>query len=234
MKTAIVTGASSGIGLAISKKLLQLGFQVHGLSRNIDRSGIADEKFIKHSIDIRDTKKVQAWTKKVIETSDSIDVLVNNAGVGFFAPHEEISVDHITQMVETNLLAPMLMTQLFLRELKKSKGFVIQIASVTALESSSFGCTYSATKAGLRQFGSSLFEETRKSGVKVVTLFPDMTKTHFFDHQNFTTEDAPDAHILPECIANAVENILTQRDGTIITEMTIRPQKLQIKKKKSG
>ncbi len=231
MKTAIVTGASSGIGLAISRELVAMKYCVHGLARDFTKCDFKSENFIHHSIDIRNTNALAQWADKIIQEEERFDVLINNAGVGVFAPHEEISSEQITQMVETNFLAPLILTKLFLREIKKQKGFIIQIASVSALEASSFGAVYSATKAGLRQFGLSLFEETRKSGVKTVTIYPDMTKTNFFDHQNFTTEEAPDTHLLAECVSGAVKTILTQRDGTVVTEMVVRPQRLQIKKK---
>ena len=107
-------------------------------------------------------------------------------------------------------------------------GLVIDIASTAALEPGRFGCAYTATKAGLHQFGLSLFDEVRKSGVKVVTIYPDMTKTPFYDNTHFQPHDDPECYITPECVADAVQQALNQREGTVTTQIVLRPQRIQV------
>ena len=126
----------------------------------------------------------------------------------------------------------MLFRSLLLREIKKSAGFIINISSITAKKSSTHGCAYAATKAGLSHFATSLFDEVRKSGVKVVTIHPDITKTPFYDDLDFMYGDDAQSYIMPESVAQAVENILKQPEGTVISELTIRPQKHMISRKK--
>jgi hypothetical protein len=183
--------------------------------------------------DVSDVKQLMATVEEILKNADSVDVLVNNAGLGYFGPHEEIRISDIEEMVKTNLLAPLIATRLLLRELKKSKGFVINVSSITALKPSVFGGAYAATKAGLRHFGNSLFEEVRKSGVKVVTIIPDIVKTAFYDKLNFKEHGDEASYITAACVADAIETILKQREGTIISEITIRPQKHMIEKKKA-
>lgn len=224
MKSAIVTGASSGIGLEISKRLLKLNYRVYGISRDFSKVKFDDSNFVKVNCDIT---KIEELTEKVkqINKTEEIYILVNNAGVGFFGPHEELNVSKIHAMVATNLEAPLILTQLLLRKLKKNSGFIINISSITAKKWSTYGCAYAATKAGLSHFASSLFEETRKTGVKVVTIHPDMTKTNFYDNSNFREGDNEETYITTKCIADAVYMILSQREGTVVTDITIRPQK---------
>jgi len=232
MRAAIVTGASSGIGLEVSKKLVEMGYKVYGIARDFSKTAFDDANFVKIQCDVRNTGELCRVVKDIKDKEDDIYILVNNAGVGFFGPHEQLKVQHIEQMVATNLQAPLILTNLLLREIKKSAGFIINISSITAKKSSTHGCAYAATKAGLSHFATSLFDEVRKSGVKVVTIHPDITKTPFYDDLDFMYGDDAQSYIMPESVAQAVENILKQPEGTVISELTIRPQKHMISRKK--
>lgn len=232
MKTAIVTGASSGIGLETAKKLVSLNYRVYGLARDFTKTKWQHDHFVKVTCNVSDVKQLKVSITQIIEKENSIDLLMNNAGIGYFGPHEEIRTEHIEEMVKTNLLAPLILVRLILRELKKSEGYIINISSITALKSSVFGVAYAATKAGIRHFGNSLFDEVRKSGVKVVTINPDIVQTSFYDHLDFKEHEDPESYITSKCVADAVETILKQRKGTILSEITIRPQKHLIEKKK--
>lgn len=231
MKTAIVTGASSGIGFSISKRLLEMGFRVYGLSRSIHETDFTHDNFIKLNCNVSEINELSKAIAHIKDNEAEIHVLVNNAGIGYFGPHEQIKPAHIEQMVTTNLLAPLTATNLLLRELRKSKGFIINISSITAKKSSTHGAAYAATKAGLSHFALSLSDETRKSGVKVVTIHPDMTKTNFYNNADFKEGSDPESYITAECVSDAVEFILNQRTGTVISDITIKPQKHMIERK---
>ncbi|WP_066495227.1 SDR family NAD(P)-dependent oxidoreductase [Abyssisolibacter fermentans] len=230
MNTAIVTGASSGIGLSIAVKLIDLGYKVYGIARDFSKIDYENSNFIKVCCDITDTPNLTKEIKRIRKEED-IYILVNNAGIGYFGMHEEINPAKLSKMVATNFQAPLVITHLLLRSIKKSQGYIINISSITATKPSRFGCAYAATKAGISHFSISLYEEVRKYGVKVVTIQPDMTKTNFYDNSNFREGDDEESYITPDCVAKAVETILTQRDGTIITNITIQPQKHMIKRK---
>lgn len=233
MAVAIVTGASSGIGLSISRKLVEMGFVVHGLSRG-EIPGPGHERLIAEPCDLTDLLSLESATERILRVSDSLDLLVNCAGVGRFGPHETLRVADLEEMVRTNLLAPIVLTRLSLRHLRRARGTVINIASTAAVTPHRFGAAYSATKAGLLRFGESLFQEVRKSGVRVVTLLPDMTTTPFYDRLDFAPDDDPQCHITPECVADAVAQALTMREGTVVTQMTIQPQRVGVKRKGGG
>lgn len=229
MKSAIVTGASSGIGLKICEKLVNMGFKVYGFARDFSKTQYDNENFIKVNCDITKTNELVEKVKKI--NKEEIYILVNNAGVGFFGPHEELNPAKIHSMVATNLEAPLILTNILLRDIKKSQGFIINISSITAKKISTYGCAYSATKAGISHFSESLFEETRKYGVKVITIHPDMTKTSFYDNANFKEADEEGFYISTETVAEAVEMALSQKSGTVITDITLVPQKHKIVRK---
>ena len=228
-KSAIVTGASAGIGSEISRRLCGLGFEVFGIGREFKEP--AEEQLF-HPIvcDLLDTQQLLQNIKDIAARGD-VSVLVNNAGVAYYGLHEELNPKKIQQMVRTNMEVPMILTQQLLRHLKANRGFVINISSVTAQSSSPYGCAYGATKAGLAGFSRSLFDEARKYGVKVVTIYPDMTKTDLYRNADFTVGEEEASYLLPKEIADAVSFILKQREGAVVSEITVKPQIHRIKRK---
>lgn len=230
-EVAIVTGASSGIGYAISRKLSALGYEVFGFGRDFDKvEWQTDDNVHRIICDLLDTDKLCASVKQ-IATQHRIGVLVNNAGIGYYGLHEELSPEKIKKLIRTNLEVPMILTQQLLRHLKKNSGYVINISSVTATQSNPHGCAYGAVKAGLASFSHSLFDETRKYGVKVVTIFPDITQTNLYRNADFREGDEIESYLLPEDVAKAVEFILNQREGVIVSDITLKPQIHRIKRK---
>lgn len=227
-KAAIVTGASSGIGLAIGEKLAAMGYEVFGFGRDFEKNQMPN--FHAVVCDILDTEDMCRHVKQ-IAARYPVHVLVNNAGVGYYGLHEELNPNKIKELVRVNLETPMILTQQLLRRLKQHAGYVINIASVTACETNPHGCAYGATKAGLRSFSHSLFQETRKYGVKVVTIYPDMTKTNLYRNADFMQGDEQASYLLPNEVADAVEYIIGQREGIVVTDLTLRPQLHRVKKK---
>ena len=138
---------------------------------------------------------------------------------------EELSAKAITELTAVNFTAPLLLTNLFLRDLKKNKGHLLCISSVTASKTNNtHGCAYGATKAGLSSFAKSLFEEVRKYGVRVTVLAPDMTKTELYRNASFTASEDTDAALTPEEVADYALFALTAREGLNLTELTMQPQ----------
>lgn len=223
MGNIVVTGASSGIGCAIAHYLHSQGHHIIALSR-----GQVDTRFQSIACDLADTKSIaQALAK--LDKEPEITALVNAAGIGIFEPHEELNAQSIERLVQINLTAPMLLAQAFLRRIKAQKGFILNITSIEATRQAKFSALYSASKAGLRAFGLSLFEEVRKSGVQVITINPDMTDTPFFDALHFKPH--ADAVLDPQSITAMIDAALKLPERATITELTIRPQYFKIEKK---
>lgn len=232
-EAAIVTGASSGIGCAISRKLCEMGYEVFGLGRDFSKIQMGEDGFRPVVCNVLETDKLCACVKQ-ITSQCQLRILVNNAGVGYYGLHEELNPQKIKELVRTNLEVPMILTQQLLRHLKKHAGYVINIASVTANESNPHGCAYGATKAGLASFSHSLFDEVRKYGVKVMTIFPDMTKTNLYRNADFREGDESGTYLVPEEVAEAVEFMLSQREDMIVSDLTLKPQIHRIKRKRTA
>lgn len=240
-QAAIVTGASSGIGREISRVLLQKGYEVFGIGRDFKKtvqeretsSEYKDAHFHPVVCDLLDTEELLSLIKQIRRDYD-IYILVNNAGVAYYGLHEEMNAKKIQTMVRTNLEVPLILSNLLLRDLKRQAGYIINISSVTAQQSNPHGCTYGATKAGLSGFSKSLFDETRKYGVKVITIQPDMTKTDLYRNADFCQGEEQESYLHPREVADAVEYALNQREGMVVTEITLRPQIHRIGRKASN
>lgn len=230
MKKVVVTGASSGIGKEITARLLKLGYEVIGVSRNIKKEDFESQFFKPLQADLSNEASTVEICKNL--SKENIFILINCAGFGRFEPHEELSAKTITDMVFLNLTAPMLLTNALLRDLKKNSGYLININSIEALKSNKFAGVYSATKSGLKAFGDSLFEETRKSALSVTNINPDMTQSNFYSNLRFETSANEDEKLLASDIADAVEHILNMRKGAVVSEYTVRSLNFGITKKR--
>lgn len=236
---ALVTGASSGIGCAISMRLLALGYEVYGIGRSFSEASsfrlCEDIHFHPMVFDLQETRKLPALVKSLQtewkQAGGEFALLVNNAGTAYYGLHEELRAENISEMVRVNLEVPMILTQQLLRLLKQNQGAIVNISSVTALSSNPHGVAYGATKAGLLSFSRSLFDEARKYGVRVTAILPDMTDTKLYRHADFQADPAMDAHLEPEDVADAVEYALTARAGSCVPEIVLRPQLHRIQKK---
>lgn len=235
-QAAIVTGVSSGIGLAIAKSLCEMGYVVYGFGRNFERKEVEEaiktyaENFQPVVCDLLDTARL-CDEVNVIRKKDTIRILVNAAGVGYYGLHEELSVKQIQTLVRTNLEVPMLLTNRLLRTLKENHGYIMNVSSITAKKTNPHGCAYGATKSGITNFGESLFEEARKYGVKVTNLHPDMTDTNLYRDADFACSDEDGCALWSAEVADVVRYVLSQREGVVVPDITIRPQYHRIARK---
>lgn len=226
MKTAIVTGASSGIGKKIAEVLSKNGYYVLAFGRIFDDA--ENENIKKICCDFMNINVLSEIITKIGKEYD-VNVLVNCAGIAYYGLHEELNTKKINEMVAVNVTAPIVITQILLRNLKKTKGHIINISSVTAEKSNPYGACYGATKSALLSFSKSIFDEARKYGVKVTAVCPDMTETNLYRNANFETDKDELCYITPEEIAKNVLDILNMRIN--VSQITLQPQKHRISKK---
>jgi len=208
----ILTGASGGIGSALEKILS--GYEIITVCRNC-----------KIKLDFNDLNSVKNLKIKDVKG------IIHNSGIGYFGQFEDISAKKIEEMTKVNFLAPMIITKNHLKEIKKNKGFIINISSASALSPAKMGVVYGSTKAALRHFGLSLFEEVRKSGVKVCNIIPDITLSGFHKNAYFSPSKEELAHIKPENIAKIVKDIIEAPQNIVIEEIVIKPQIFRLEKK---
>lgn len=225
MQIALVSGASSGIGYAIVQKLLKLNYKVYGIGRDF-KNKIEHINFIPIVLDLNNINDIISITDTI---DDKISLLINSAGFGIFKELEYFKSDEISSMIDINLKAPLILTNLFINDLKNNSGHIINISSIESTKHSRLSTIYTSTKAALRAFSLTLFEEARKNGIRVSNINPDITDTPFFDKLSFKPTNDKTTHLLASQIANSVEFIIKDRD-MIITDITIRAQKFKLQK----
>lgn len=227
MTKAIVTGASKGIGLEITKRLLSRGWFVYGIGRNFDNLSLGDN-FSPLVVNLKDGKRLFDEVKKICR---GVTLLINSAGVGAFAPHEEISPEKIREIMAVNAEAPMIISGIMLREMKRhGGGRIINISSYAAKHTSPHGAVYGASKAALTAFSDSIFAEGRKFGVYITAVHPDITRTGFYEKAPFEPKRGDDFALSPSDVADAVEFIINADHP--IKEITLLPKKQGIVYKK--
>ena len=224
MDVAIVTGAATGTGLAVSRKLINMGFRVYGLGGNYSEISFSHDYFVPTPCDLADMEEVKDRVDAILERESDIILVVNNAKVypaqNFSDP---INLAEYDRVLKINLLCPLALIRLALPSLVKLGGYIINIAPNTST-SARGGPIGAASAGGLQWMGETLFEELRDHGVRVTTLFPQMNRFRAAGSLPIP-EDSPQSVIDPACVADAVGQILKHRDGNLISEMIIRPQK---------
>ncbi len=225
-KIAIVTGASSGLGAAISKALVEAGATVFGLARNMNalqevKKNIGS-KFISVSLDITDEKAVKKWFAETFSEEKSPDILVNNAGTGSFGKIDDMPSEEWHKMVNTNLNGMYYITSETVRLMKPKKEgtHIINIGSILGVTTRAEGAAYSATKYAISGFSESLFKELREYNIKVTCLNPGSIDTNFFKTSGINSHENM---LRPEDIASTLLHILQTPDNMLISEMTVRP-----------
>ena len=226
-KIAIVTGASSGIGAEFSKILIESGAKTYGLARNIDKlnsiKAHLGEQFIPVQVDITKYKDMEHWVETTFGDAHLPDVLVNNAGVGYFAEVDQLSLDQWHGMLDVNLSGVFYLTRLIVPLMKENEKVchIVNIASIAGLVGNPQISGYNATKFGLRGFSESLFKELRFDGIKVSCFFPGSIATNFFN-----SIDAVQLHpnmMQPIDIAKTLKYVLETPDNFLINEIVMRP-----------
>ncbi len=174
-KVVVVTGASSGIGLATATRLARSGHRVYGLARRPFESDL----FQCFQADVTDLSAVEGVLQTVCEREGRIDAVVNNAGMGIAGAVEYATPENIQRIFDINLTALVKISSVAVKYLKKTKGNLVNIGSVAGALPIPFQACYSATKAGVANFSLALDGEVRRFGVKVTCIQPGDTKTGF-------------------------------------------------------
>jgi len=233
-RTVLVTGASSGIGRAIARQLLQLDHHVLGVSRDVSKFTKPLTNFSPIQLDLAALNELPKQLKQLQSDFPNIDAVVFCAGIGQFGGLEEFSYPQIEQLLTINFTSSAFLSRALLPGLKrKAHSDLIFIGSEAALKGSRKGALYCASKFAVRGFTQALREECSKSNVRVCLINPGMVKTPFFDDLAFEPGDDDSQFILPEDVAEAVCYVLTSRSQIVIDEINLSPLNKVVKFKKS-
>jgi short-subunit dehydrogenase len=185
---ALVTGASSGIGLATARALRREGFRVFGTSRK--RTGDNSDGITMLVCDVTDDASVQQAVHEVQSREGRIDLLVNNAGIGLLGGAEESSQEQVKALFDVNVFGVMRMTNAVLPMMRRQQiGRIINLSSVLGLIPAPYNALYAATKHAVEGYSESLDHEVRTQGIRVVLIEPGVTRTAF--EENITRPDHP-------------------------------------------
>lgn len=182
-KTALVTGASSGMGKSIAKRLIQDGYQVFVAARRVDNmADLAALGAQPLRIDVSRDEEIVAGVETILAQTGGVDVLINNAGFGLYGPVEEIPLAEARYQFEVNVFGAARLTQLLLPAMRDRKaGTIVNITSMGGKIYTVLGAWYHATKHALEGWSDSLRLEVEPFGIRVVIVEPGLIETGFGD-----------------------------------------------------
>jgi 3-oxoacyl-[acyl-carrier protein] reductase len=226
-KVAYITGGSKGIGLGIAKSLLDKGMRVAITGRKLSSVELAAASLSKDASMIlpleSDVSSYASEAKAIQATLDhfgQLDVLVANAGVGHFASIENLAPEQWKETIDTNLTGVFNSVKACIGPLKKTKGYIITIASLAGANFFETASAYNASKFGLVGFTQAIMLDLRKHGIKVTTIMPGSVATHFANH---IPNEADVWKIQPEDIGQIVSDLLEMNPRTLPSKIEVRP-----------
>jgi NAD(P)-dependent dehydrogenase (short-subunit alcohol dehydrogenase family) len=226
-QVALVTGASRGIGLAIARRLGQMGARVSICARNaanleLAASGLraAGIQVLALRTDLTRGPEIATLVGETQRTLGPVDILVNNAGIGIFGPFHEQTETDWNAVMDTNLKSVFLISRAVAPEMIRRKtGHIINISSLAGKSTFTNGAIYCASKWGLLGLSGCMAEELRAHGIRVSAICPGSVATEFSPHAG----KDPSKMLQPEDVAHAVEALATQAPGSFISEVQMRP-----------
>lgn len=231
-RSILVTGASSGIGLETTHKLLAEGHQVIGIARNFSHANIEHSNFIPISLDLCQLTNLPQALSMLSKNHPEINGLIACAGQGRFGNLETFSFGQIRELMDLNFTSHAYLVKTLMPQFKRLEhSDIIFMGSESALEGGRQGAIYSATKFALRGFAQSLRKESAKSGVRITMINPGMVKTPFFEALHFKPGAAEENYIEASDVAEVILSVLKMRPETVIDEINLSPLKRVIVRK---
>ncbi|WP_413531586.1 SDR family oxidoreductase [Empedobacter brevis] len=226
-KVAYITGGTKGIGLGIAKSLVENGLKVAISGRNIDdvekaRHYLGNQNVLAIQSDVRHFEDEQNAVKQIIEAFGRLDVVIANAGLGKFAPVDELSLEDWNAMIETNLTGVFHTMKASVEALKASKGNYISIASLAGTNFFANGAGYNASKFGVVGFTQAAMLDLRNYDIKCTTIMPGSVTSNFNDHVP-NSEDG--WKIQPEDLGQMVVDLLKMNPNVLPSKIEVRPTK---------
>ena len=227
-KIAIVTGAGRGIGKAIALALGKAGAyvvvsartrpEIEAVAKEIETLGAKAHAIV---ADVSVESDVTSLVKRTVDRFGTVDVLINNAGIGSFENVSELPVEQFDRMWEVNMRGVFLATKEVLPFMKKQRrGDILNIASLASRNAFVGGSGYCATKWALLGFSRCLMLEVREDNIRVITLCPGSVETAFGDHAAIKNSPAIPK---PEDIARVAIDTLLMPRHVMVSEVDIRP-----------
>jgi len=223
-KTALITGASSGIGMATARLLLAQGYRIIGISRRGQVAEFEADNFYPVALDLARLEQLESQVNELIKT-ETIDCFIHAAGQGHFGSIEQFSVTQIETSIRVNLTSAMVICRSLLPALRRQRrGRIICIGSESALQAGKKGALYCAAKYGMRGFCQSLREDCSSDGIQVSLVNPGMVRSPFFDQLSFEPGPAAENAIETADVAEIIWQILRSSPDIVIDEVNLSPR----------
>ncbi|PSL26120.1 SDR family oxidoreductase [Dyadobacter jiangsuensis] len=227
-KTALITGGSKGIGYGIAEALIRDGIRVAITSRsqqNADEAAntlnkIREGYALALESDVRSLPSQEKAVQTVLSQWGRLDYFIANAGVGHFAPIQELSAELWQETIDINLTGVFFSAKASIAALTESKGYFINIASLAGTNFFANGTAYNASKFGLVGFSQAMMLDVRNAGVKVTTIMPGSVATEFNNHE---PSDKDAWKIQPEDIGQIVSDLIKMPARTLPSKIEVRP-----------
>ena len=227
MKTALITGGSRGIGLGIADALLKEGYAVAITGRDperlkqveAERSGMVPGRLLTRVCDVRDAHAQRQLVADIRSRFGTIDVLVANAGIGHFAPIDQLTLEQWHETIDINLTGVFHSIQACLDDLKSSRGYIFTISSLAGTNFFAAGSAYNASKFGLTGFTQAVMLDLRKYGIRVSTIMPGSVATDFGGGR----KGDESWKIQPEDIGQLIADLLRIDARTLPSKIEVRP-----------
>jgi NADP-dependent 3-hydroxy acid dehydrogenase YdfG len=232
-QTALVTGASSGIGRAIAEALGAAGAHLHLVGRDVDRLAAVAESIGRanqavtttiHAAEFTDDEAVRVLAARVVEASPALDVLVHAAGVAHLGRTRDAKLADLDHTWAVNVRAVYALTQALLTAVCAARGQVVLVNSGAGLNARAGWGQYAMSKFALRAFGDALREELKPDGVRVISLYPGRTASPMQSdvHAQEGKAYEPARFIQPEHLATLLVTALSMPPGTQVHELSVR------------
>jgi NADP-dependent 3-hydroxy acid dehydrogenase YdfG len=228
VNVCVVTGATSGIGEAITKSLASAGRVVVAIGRRsnaLRELEAANTNIVGYELDVCDETRVLELAGYLTKRAFRVEALVHCAGTYATAPFQTTASETLDEMYQVNVRGPFVLTQTLLDSLRATRGCIVFLNSSAGLTARALGSAYAATKFALRALADSIREEVNDSGIRVLSIFPGRTATPGMARQ-FALESRayrPDLLIQPEDIAAVVSHALNTSHNTELTDIIMRP-----------
>jgi len=227
MAAHLITGAGSGIGAALSRRLLDRGDDVVALARDAGRARQIADELPGASVLVGDLTQPGrlSWALSKQHLPDRIDSLVHVAGVVDLGEVSELPATLWEQQLAVNLVAPAELTRLLLPVLRVSQGHVVFVNSSAGLRANAGWSAYAASKHGLRALADALRAEEAPHGVRVTSIFPGRTATPMQErvHQQEGRDYEAERFMTPDSVATTILTALDLPRDAEITDLTVRP-----------